>query len=53
MPFKSKAQMRSAFAGFLGQTMKKKAPQWAKETKSIKRLPEHVKRVSKNKKKKK
>lgn len=35
--------MKAAFAGYLGKTMKKKAPQWAAETKDIKKLPKHVK----------
>lgn len=34
--------MRAAFAGYLGKTMKKKAPQWAAETPNIKKLPKHV-----------
>lgn len=37
MPFKSQAQQRFMFA-----TMPKKAEKWAKETPSIKRLPQHV-----------
>ena len=41
MPFKSKAQMKAAFGGFLGSKMKKKAKQWAKETPNKKKLPEH------------
>lgn len=40
MPFKSKAQMRAAFAGALGPEMKKKAPMWAHETPEVARLPE-------------
>ena len=32
MPFKSKAQARAAFGGFLGAKMKAKAPQWEDET---------------------
>jgi hypothetical protein len=47
MPFKSKAQMRAAFSGALGTKMKKKAKQWASETKNIKRLPSHVKKGKK------
>ena len=46
MPFKSRAQMRAAFGGYLGPTMKKKASQWADETPNIKKLPLH-KRQSK------
>lgn len=42
MPFKSKAQERAAFGGYLGPVMKAKAKQWAKETSNIKSLPEHV-----------
>lgn len=37
MPFKSKAQQRFMFA-----TMPKTAEKWAKETPSIKKLPQHV-----------
>jgi hypothetical protein len=44
MPFKSKAQMKAAFGGYLGPTMKRKAKQWAAETPNPKRLPKHVKR---------
>lgn len=44
MPFKSKAQMKAAFAGFLGPEMKRKASTWAKETPNTKRLPEHKKK---------
>jgi hypothetical protein len=40
MPFTSKKQARAAFGGFLGGKMKKKAKQWAKETPSMKKLPE-------------
>jgi len=43
MPFKSKSQMRAAFGGFLGKEMKTKAKTWAKETPSIKALPNKVK----------
>lgn len=42
MPFKSKAQMKAAFAGGLGPEMKSKAKTWADETPNRKRLPEHV-----------
>lgn len=38
-PFKSQAQERAAFGGYLGATMKKKAKQWAAETPNIKSLP--------------
>lgn len=41
MPFQSKAQMRAAFAGYLGEEMQSKAEQWAHETPNIKKLPEH------------
>jgi hypothetical protein len=44
MPFKSKAQMRAAFGGYLGEAMKRKARQWAHETHDIKGLPEHKKK---------
>lgn len=43
MPFKSKAQERAAFAGYLGPEMKKKAKKWAKETPNQKKLPQRVK----------
>ena len=46
MPFKSKAQMRAAFGGYLGKEMKEKAPEWAEKTKSMKKLPMHKKRSS-------
>lgn len=39
MPFKSKAQMRAAFGGYLGPEMKRKAKDWANETPNIKSLP--------------
>lgn len=49
MPFKSKAQARAAFGGYLGSEMKHKAKQWAKETPGgIKSLPEHAKKSKKN-----
>jgi hypothetical protein len=44
MPFVSRAQQKAAFGGFLGPEMKKKAPQWAKETPDMKDLPEHKKK---------
>ncbi len=44
MPFKSKAQMRAAFGGYLGAEMKEKAQQWADETPNKKELPEHTKK---------
>ena len=42
MPFKSQAQMRAAFGGFLGPKMKAKAKTWAKHTPNIGSLPSHV-----------
>lgn len=42
MPFKSKAQMRAAFGGYLGPEMKSKARTWAHETPDPKDLPDHV-----------
>lgn len=43
MPFKSKAQARAAFGGYLGKKMKSKAKQWAAETPGgIKSLPDHA-----------
>ncbi len=44
MPFKSKAQMRAAFGGYLGKEMRGKADTWAHETPDIKSLPEHKKK---------
>ena len=43
-PFRSTAQMRAAFGGYLGLKMKKKAKTWAKETPNIASLPRHVKK---------
>jgi hypothetical protein len=43
MPFKSKAQMRAAFGGYLGKKMKSKAKEWAHETPNLSTLPEHKK----------
>ena len=51
MPFKSKAQMRAAFGGYLGPEMKKKAKEWADETPNPKKLPAHVKSAVKGLKK--
>lgn len=45
MPFKSKAQMKAAFGGYLGKEMKNKADTWAHETSDIKSLPEHKTKV--------
>lgn len=42
MPFKSKAQMRAAFAGHLGSAMKKKAKTWADHTPNPGKLPDRV-----------
>jgi hypothetical protein len=41
MPFKSKKQERAAFGGYLGEKMKKAAPEWARKT-DQKNLPESV-----------
>ncbi len=41
MPFKSKAQERAAFGGYLGKEMKEHAEEWAHETKDQSKLPEH------------
>ena len=49
MPFKSKAQMKAAFGGYLGPEMKKKAKTWADETPNPKKLPEHKKPPKKSK----
>jgi hypothetical protein len=42
MPFKSKAQERAAFGGYLGSEMKSDAKEWASKT-DQKKLPTHVK----------
>ena len=42
MPWKSLAQMRAAYGGYLGAEMKQKAPQWSAETPHIKDLPTKV-----------
>jgi hypothetical protein len=42
MPFKSKAQQRAAFGGYLGKEMQGKAEEWAHETPNLKSLPSHV-----------
>ena len=44
MPFKSKAQQKFMFA-----TMPKKAKEWAKETKNMKKLPNKVSKKRKAK----
>jgi len=48
MPFKSKAQMRAAFGGYLGDEMKSKAKSWADETPNISKLPAHKKSKAPN-----
>lgn len=47
MPFKSKAQMRAAFGGYLGQKMKDRAVLWAAETPDIKHLPKYKRKKKK------
>jgi hypothetical protein len=42
MPFKSKAQMRAAFAGGLGPEMQAKAPEFARNTDNINQLPQRA-----------
>lgn len=42
MPFASARQMRGAFGGHLGPTMKAKASQWAAETPRPGALPERA-----------
>ncbi len=42
MPFKSKAQERAAFGGYLGPEMKSKAKEFADATPDQSKLPEHV-----------
>lgn len=44
MPFKSQAQARAAFGGYLGAEMKNKAQEFARATPDIKALPNHVKK---------
>ena len=47
MPFKSKAQARAAFGGYLGKEMQQKAPEFEDATPGgIKSLPTHVKNTS-------
>ena len=43
MPFRSKAQMRAAFGGYLGPEMQAKAKEFADATPNPKALPMHVK----------
>lgn len=43
MPFRSTAQARAAWGGYLGPEMKDKAESWAHETPDLKALPAHVK----------
>lgn len=50
MPFKSSAQMRAAFGGYLGPEMKSKAATWAKETPNIEKLLDHINNNQMNKK---
>ncbi len=45
-PFRSKAQERAAFGGYLGPEMKSRAKAWASETPNQKSLPSHVKQAS-------
>lgn len=49
MPFQSKAQMRAAFGGYLGPTMKAKADEFAHATPNLKALPEHKRKATKRK----
>lgn len=47
MPFKSKAQQRFMYAAEeRGDVPEGTANRWAKKTKNIKKLPEHVKKAS-------
>jgi hypothetical protein len=49
MPFKSKAQQRFMFAiEAAGELPQGTAHRWARHTKNIKKLPEHVKKASPN-----
>jgi hypothetical protein len=52
MPFQSKRQMRAAYAGTLGELMKRKAPEWSSKT-DMKSLPERARINKKFRKKKK
>jgi hypothetical protein len=47
MPYKSLAQMRGAFSGALGPSMKARAQEWADATSNISQLPEHVEKKTK------
>jgi hypothetical protein len=49
MPFQSKRQMRAAYAGSLGEMMKRKAPEWSSKT-DMKRLPERAPKKKRRKK---
>jgi len=51
MPFTSRKQQRAAYAGSLGELMKRKAPEWSAKT-DMKRLPERA-RINKKFRKKK
>jgi hypothetical protein len=53
MPFKSKAQMRAAFAGTLGEAMRKNAKHWADETGDLSKLPEYASKKKKKRPRKK
>jgi hypothetical protein len=50
MPFQSKRQMRAAYAGTLGELMKRKAPEWSSKT-DMKSLPERAPKKKRRKKK--
>ena len=52
MPFKSKRQMRAAYAGTLGEMMQRKASQWASETPNLKGLPDRAPKKKPRRKKK-
>jgi hypothetical protein len=52
MPFKSRAQARAAFGGYLGKKMQGKADQWAHETPGNS-LPQHAGKPSRSGKSKK
>ena len=42
--------MKAAYAGSLGEMMKRRASQWARETPNIKDLPERAKKKTRKKK---
>jgi hypothetical protein len=50
MPFTSRKQQMAAYAGSLGEMMKRKAPEWSAKT-DMKSLPERAPKKKRRKKK--